>query len=346
MPAKEREFRLSQSKVIVVGAGVAGLCCALELAERGHAVEVVERGRALGDGSCSWQAGGMLAPWCEAATTEPIVAEQGMRAIDWWAAHYAGMERRGSLVLAPPRDSTEVARFAQRTQEFEWVDGGRIAELEPDLEGRFRRGLFFPREGHLDPRRALAALAERLAQLAVPVRFGVEFDVGRSVDATVLDCRGLAARDALPDLRGVRGEMLVIRSRDVTISRPVRLLHPRIPLYIVPRGEGVYMVGATMIESEARSGASVRSTLELLNAAYTLHPAFAEAEILELGTGLRPAFPDNLPAVRRTAGGLCLNGLFRHGFLLAPALAQEAADLLCNSSVETTDADFRQRRSA
>ena len=152
----------------------------------------------------------------------------------------------------------------------------------------------------------------------------------------VVDCRGLAARDVLPDLRGVRGEMVVIRSREVSLSRPVRLLHPRIPLYIVPRGEGVFMIGATTIESETRGGVSVRSTVELLNAAYALHPAFGEAEILELGADLRPAFPDNLPAVRRGPHGLLVNGLYRHGFLLAPAMARQAADLVesgqCGSS--------------
>jgi glycine oxidase len=101
------------------------------------------------------------------------------------------------------------------------------------------------------------------------------------------------------------------------------------------------MVGATMIESEERGGASVRSTVELLNAAYALHPAFGEAEILEIGADLRPAFPDNLPAVRRGPHGLLVNGLFRHGFLLAPAMARQAADL-----VEVDNADLRQRRSA
>jgi glycine oxidase len=346
MPAKEREFCLSQSKVIVVGAGVAGLCCALELAERGLKVEVVERGGSLGEASCSWQAGGMLAPWCEAATTDAVVARRGSSAIEWWAEHFAGTQRAGSLVLASPRDGAELARFARRTEQFDWLDGEDIARLEPDLAGRFRRGLFFPGEAHVDPRRALPALALHLARLSVPIRFGVAFEPGLPSADTVVDCRGLAARDALPDLRGVRGEMLIVRSRDVAISRPVRVLHPRIPLYVVPRGDGVYMVGATTIESEAQTGASVRSTLELLHAAYSLHPAFAEAEIIELGTGLRPAFPDNLPAVRRVGRTLCLNGLFRHGFLLAPALAREAADLLCPLSVETNDEDIRQRQSA
>ena len=135
----------------------------------------------------------------------------------------------------------------------------RIAALEPDLAGRFRRALFFPDEAHLDPRRALAALAEAPAATAASRSASASSWRRRTPDADiVVDCRGLAARDALPDLRGVRGEMVVVRSPEVSLSRPVRMLHPRIPLYIVPRGDGLFMIGATMIESERR-GAGQRA---------------------------------------------------------------------------------------
>jgi glycine oxidase len=144
----------------------------------------------------------------------------------------------------------------------------------------------------------------------------------------VIDCRGLAARDSLPELRGVKGEMVVLRSPDVSLSRPVRLLPPRFPLYIVPRGEGLFMLGATQIESGERGRASARSVMELLSAAYALHPAFGEAEVVEIGADARPAFPDNLPRLTRIGDTLHVNGLFRHGFLLSPAVARMAADVV------------------
>jgi glycine oxidase len=144
----------------------------------------------------------------------------------------------------------------------------------------------------------------------------------------VIDCRGLAAQDSLPDLRGVKGEMVVLRSPDVTLTRPVRLLHPRFPLYIVPRGDGIFMLGATQIESEERGRASARSVMELLSAAYALHPAFGEAEVLEIGADARPAFPDNLPRVTRRGDTIHVNGLFRHGFLLSPSVARMTAGLV------------------
>ena len=89
----------------------------------------------------------------------------------------------------------------------------------------------------------------------------------------------------------------------------------------IPRGDGKFMLGATSIEAED-TGVSVRSALELLGAAYAVHPAFAEARIVEFGSGLRPAYPDNLPRIAVHNQRIAVNGLYRHGFLLAPALAE------------------------
>lgn len=332
-------------RVTVIGAGVAGLATATELSERGCAVEVVERAPALGLGACSWQAGGMLAPWCERESAEELVAQLGGESLDWWPRHHDGVARMGSLVLAPRRDEPDLERFARRTRNYRRLDPAGIAALEPDLAGRFGRALYFPEEAHLEPRAALASLAHGLTERGVPIRFGV---AAEDVAGPVVDCRGFAARDRLPDLRGVKGEMVVVRCPEVTLTRPVRLLHPRFPLYVVPRPEGVFMIGATMIESEERGRVTARSVVELLNAAYALHPAFAEAEILELGCDVRPAFPDNLPRIRRQGERVLVNGLFRHGFLLAPALARRAAAVVMERAVfpEVMDAGDRQQRAS
>lgn len=322
-------------QVTVMGAGVAGLTCAVELAERGVDVEVVDRAEKLGAAACSWYAGGMLAPWCELESAEPLIAKLGAESLSWWRERLPkAAVFNGSLVVAHGRDSGELTQFSRRTEQFEWVEGEAIGSLEPDLAGRFNKALFFKDEGHLDPRATLEALVRRLEELKVPVRFGVALAVAPACWGTpssarqIVDCTGLAARAALADLRGVKGEMLLLKLRDVCLSRPVRVLHPRMPLYIVPRGDGVFMVGATMIESDQPTRITARSMLELLSAAYALHPAFGEAEIVEIGTGVRPAFPDNLPRVYWHNDTLHVNGLFRHGFLLAPALARRVAGIL------------------
>ncbi|GGH28851.1 glycine oxidase ThiO [Cribrihabitans marinus] len=317
-----------------MGAGVAGLCVASELVARGAGVEVYDPAGGPGPQACSWWAGGMLAPWCEYETAEKPVLRLGQEAIGWWAER-TRVERRGTLVVANARDLPDLRRFARRTEGFRKVDTDEIAQLEPDLVG-FGQGLLFADEAHLDPRQALTDLHRQLREAGVVFhRKPAPQDLPLAVD-----CRGLRARDALPDLRGVKGEMLVIRCRDVDLTRPVRLLHPRMPLYVVPRGDGIYMLGATMIESEDGGRITARSMLELLSAAYALNPAFGEAEILEIGVDLRPAFADNLPRIRRRGRVIHANGLYRHGYLMAPALARGVAGLVLEDrQTELVDED-------
>ncbi|ESZ11075.1 glycine oxidase ThiO [Mesorhizobium sp. M0923] len=332
-------------KVLVKGAGVAGLTAAFELATRGATVTVAEIRYGLG-GNASWFAGGMLAPWCERESAEQLVLDLGRDAADWWDAATPGqVTRAGTLVVAAPRDAGELDRFASRTSGHRHVDEDQIALLEPDLAGRFRRGLLFPGEAHLDPRQAMAALHEKLAAMGVEFHFDVDARHGSGFDRQI-DCTGMAAAD--DRLRGVRGEMLILRTADISLSRPVRLLHPRFPLYAVPRTDHSFMIGATMIESQSAGPVTARSMMELLGAAYALHPAFGEAEIVETGVGVRPAFPDNLPRVEARGTTVAINGLYRHGFLLAPAMARPAAEILFShdKSMELANETDRQRRSA
>jgi len=321
--------------ITIAGAGLAGLACAYELAQRGAKVTVYERGETPGDSSVARFAGGMLAPWCERESAEEEVITLGSRAFTWWAG-ITPVHRRGTLVVAPARDRAELTRFAHRTSGHRMAGAQEVAELEPALAGRFGQGLFFEDEAHLDPRRALRDLSARVQAMGVEIRYGAPAPAG-----VTLDCTGMAA--PLPGLRPVRGEMAVLHCPEVEISRTLRLLHPRMPLYLVPRGDGHFMIGGTMIESSSERPVTLRSLSELLNAAFTLHPAFAEASVAETGAGLRPAFADNLPRLTERDGTLYLNGLYRHGFLLAPAMAQQAAGRLLP---ETSDEDHRERQTA
>ncbi|MEM7470517.1 MAG: glycine oxidase ThiO [Pseudomonadota bacterium] len=316
------------TQITVIGSGVAGLCVARALRDRGAELRVIDRQDGIGPHQCSWWAGGMLAPFCEGESAEEPVIRLGQEAAGWWQDKTGCVTQNGSLVIAASRDKSDLTRFARRTSNFREVTGPEIAELEPDLGDRFRRGLFFESEAHLAPRAALKALRDRL------VADGVTFETADfdpkivSNQGLFVDCRGFSARDTQPDLRGVKGEMLILSCPEIALSRPIRLLHPRIPLYIVPRGDGIFMFGATMIESSGTNYVTARSLLELLSAAYALNPAFGEAEVLEIGVDARPAFPDNLPRIRQDGNVITANGLFRHGFLLAPALARMVAELI------------------
>ena len=321
-----------ESSVTIIGAGIAGAWQALLFAQAGHDVTLHERGDADLMLSTSHWAGGMLAPWCEAEVAEPVISRLGLRSLDLWRRELPDTPFNGSLVVAHARERNDFERFAKMTSNHRRLDAAGLAALEPSLEGRFREALFFPGEGHVEPRRVLPKLHEKIIAAGGTIHFNSDVSAS-DVDGLVIDCRGLFARDAQPDLRGVKGEMILIESSEVKLKRPVRLIHPRWPLYVIPREKNLFMLGATSIETED-TGVSVRSALELLGAAYAVHPAFAEARILEFGSGLRPAFPDNLPRIAITGDSIAVNGLYRHGFLIAPALAELTLSFVARGQID------------
>lgn len=318
--------------ITVRGAGILGLWQALTLARAGHRVHLSERSPNPFADSASRHAGAMLSPGCESEIT-PQLRTWGAAGLALWRAAYPRLVNAGSLVVAAARDHAELVRFARATAPPQTLDAEGLAAVEPQLAGRFAQALYFPDEAHMATPDALAFLLSAVREAGASVELGADDAHGPDGDLTV-DCRGMAAADALPTLRGVRGERLLIRSAEVALGRPVRLLHPRHPLYVVPWGDGRYLVGATVVESEDPGAVTVRSALELLGAAYTLHPAFGEAEILETGAGIRPAFPDNLPRAIVRDGGqrIFVNGAFRNGFLLAPVLAEAVAAHLADGA--------------
>jgi glycine oxidase len=320
--------------VDVVGAGIAGSWQALLLARAGAQVRLFERDDVALPRSTGHWAGGMLAPWCEMEAAEPVILRLGERALALWREVLPETPFNGSLVIAHARDRADFERFARLTTHHRRLDAAGIAALEPALDGRFRDGLFYPDEGHVEPRVVLPRLHALLQAAGVEILYRSEAAVAALLEAgdrVVIDCRGLAARDAEPALRGVKGEMVLVESADVQFARPIRLMHPRWPLYLIPRGDNRMMIGATSIESED-DRVSLRSALELLSAAYAVHPALGEARILDFGAGLRPAFPDNLPRISVEGRRISVNGLYRHGFLIAPALAEVTLNFLARGA--------------
>ena len=324
---------MTQEPITVAGAGVFGLWQALMLARAGLQVRLIERSAVpFADAASRW-AGAMISPDCEAEAAPPLVRALGHEGLALWRAHYPGLVCEGSLVVTGARDRGELVRFARLTYGSELIDGAALAVLEPALDGRFASALYFAAEAHMETPRALAFLFEAVKAAGVDVRLGEVWLPGDTKAGLVIDCRGLAARNELPALRGVRGERLLLRSPDIRLRRPVRLLHPRASFYIVPWSDGFHMVGATVIESEDTAPMTLRSALELMGLAYALHPAFGEAEIVELGAGVRPAFADNVPRIFVQGRTIHVNGAHRHGFMLAPVLAAAVRDYIAGGVV-------------
>ena len=339
------------SSITLLGAGLMGRLLAVELARQGHQVAIHDAHGPDADGSAARVAAAMLAPLAESAVTEPGVVRMGQYALARWPGLIAPLaapvffQQEGTLILWHRQDAPEAARLRHKLEQtqgaiptlprLETLDATGVAQAEPTVAGRFHQALYLPGEGQLDNRQLLAALAATMEQLGVAMhwhspRAPGDFAPGRPGQPDwLIDCRGLGARTGWPLLRGVRGEVVRLHAPDVTLRRPTRLVHPRYPIYIAPKQDHLFVIGATEIESDDLSPASVRSTLELLSAAYAVHPGFAEARIVEIATQCRPTLPDNLPALRLAQPRVLeVNGLYRHGFMIAPALLDVAMQVL------------------
>lgn len=336
-------------RIGIAGAGLIGRLLAWQCARRGDEVDIFERDVAGAHSSAAWVAASMLAPWSEAVAAEREVLAPGVDALREWpalldalvedGAQRPAWQSGGTLVLAHPNDAGLLKEFERNLRRLpvaadqQHLTETQIADLEPELGARFQQALLLPAEASLDNRALLTALDDFLADRVRWHRGSevIEVAAGRIRTASdkyqfdvAVDCRGLGARDQLPALRGVRGEIIRVHAAEVSLSRTLRLMHPRYQLYISPRADHHYVVGATEIESDCEAPVTVRSALELLSALYTVHPGFAEANILEMHARCRPAFADNLPRVETCAGMVSVNGLHRHGYLLAPVLLRQA----------------------
>ena len=327
----------------VLGAGLMGRLLAHALAARGLSVEVRDAGTPDAQGAAARVAAAMLAPLAESAVTELPVVRMGVHGLHRWPEITRALpepvffQQEGTVIVWHRQDASEARRFQAllaRTaaalsalpglEPAVELDATALDALEPGLGARFPRGLHLPGEGQLDNRALLQALLRAL-QAAPSVRLLWEHPADPSAvpddGRWVFDCRGLGAKPQCPSLRGVRGEVVRLHAPGVQLRRPTRLIHPRHPIYIAPKPGDLFVVGATEIETEDVSPATVRSTLELLSAAYTVDPAFGEARIVEISTQARPTLPDNLPLLEVIGPRrLRINGLYRHGFLIAPAL--------------------------
>ncbi len=310
--------------ISIIGAGVAGLWTALLARHKGFDVTLYDKDDKNLTEGCSYRAGGMLAFNCEADSKNDTITLQGKQSLALWQEHFSDcITQNGSLLLASRNDKDQLRYFDTVTTDFKKLTALDIAQLEPDLGGRFDHGLFYTNEAHLEPRICTKKLLEKCIALDVAIHFNHSIDTLNPNHITI-DTTGLWGKKNLTSLRGVKGEMIVVYSKDIHFIRPIRLLHPHHPIYIVPRPDNHYMIGATTIESDKtphNQNISVQSAGILLTQAFHIHPAFGEAEIIEMNVGYRPAFNDNKPQIIHQDGIYYLNGLYRHGWTVAPALA-------------------------
>jgi glycine oxidase len=351
----------------IAGAGLAGRLLAWRLLRADCRVTLFDAQRRSNNASASMVAAAMLSPLAELAVADDIVFALGRQSMALWPTWIGEMaeggaapvyfRQEGTLVVAHAPDQTSLDHFSrllhhklppESRNQVHVLDAAELAHREPALAGRFRGGLYLEGEGQLANDQLMVALAFEIDRLggiwyestAVHhVKAGqiVCENALHTVDIAV-DTRGLGSKAALPPghaLRGVRGEVLRVQCSGIRLQRPVRLMHPRYQLYVAPRPNDAFVVGATELESEDGGPVTVRSVLELASALHSLHPAFGEARVLHMSAALRPAFDDHRPVVFERDGVWHLNGLYRHGYLCAPALVGSLVQALMQHAPAT-----------
>lgn len=346
--------------VAVIGGGVIGLAVAWRAAQRGLSVCVLERGE-LGEGA-SHVAAGMLAPVTEADAGELALLELGLRSARSWPAFAReladaagsdpGLRRSGALVVARDRDEAEALEreLALRLHlglEVQRLLPSAARRLEPALAPTLRLALDVPGDHSADPRAVVLALAEAARRAGVALRTGAAAErvehsrgqvagVGLAGGEVVAAARVVVAAGAwagaiggLPPiaLRPVKGQILRLRdpSGPGLLERIVRFEGG----YLVPRGDGRYVLGATTEERGFDTTVTAGGLYELLRDAGELVPGVHELVVEEMAAGLRPATPDNAPLLGPTAeldGLHWATGHHRNGILLAPVSADIVAD--------------------
>jgi glycine oxidase len=345
-------------RIGIAGAGLLGRLLALQLARAGNKVTVFDPANGPEHRvATGWTAAGMLSPMAELETANLAVFEQGVRSLALWQGIVAVLQelapaypvmfkQLGSLLLAHKGDEGAAKRMidllAHKTPSHyaehapQALSREALRSAAPAIHTSGSAWLL-PIEGQIDTVQAMTAMTAAATTLGVTWLWSesvTSFSQGVIKTAKqdfqfdwVFDVRGTGAKPDLP-VRGVRGEIFWLHAPNVELQRPIRLLHPRHRVYLAPRDGNRIVVGASEIESEDCSPISLRSTVELLAAAHSVIPELAEARIIHSETNLRPALLDNLPRLESQHGLTRINGLFRHGWLIAPALVQQALENL------------------
>ena len=344
--------------VVIVGGGVIGLGIAWRACARGLSTCVLDRAE-LGRGA-SHVAAGMLAPISEADAGERALLALGLESARRWPGFAAelrdvtgvdvGYRTCGTLLVARDRDEAEAlqrelelrVRFGLRAERLRPSQARR---LEPALAPTVRLALDVPDDHTVDPRRLVAALALAAERSGAVLQPGTETAELRPGEGVVLaDGRRLSAAQVViaagpwsaelpgvPDearvpVRPVKGQTLRLRdpAGPGLLERVVRFDGA----YLVPRGDGRYVLGATVEERGFDLTMTAVAVHELLRDASEVVPGVLELEVEELIAGLRPGTPDNAPVLGRSpaAEGLVwATGHYRNGILLTPVTAELVA---------------------
>ena len=276
-------------KVAIIGAGLAGRVLAWRLNELDQGIKITlidqHDRHHIGTGLV---AAAMIAPFTEAVTTESITQDLGIISHQLWTKwlpelekktkHHIGFNQEGTLVVSHVQDEASWQRFNIKAKAviadkyMQSMNHQALTEFEPELAQNFKQSVYFPNEGvinnpelypalnhYFDNAKSINLLENTkiaINHLATEGKIeGFNDDIPFDY---IFDCRGNGAAGELKQLRSVRGEVVSVFAPEVNFKRTIRLIHPRCPLYIAPRGKNQYIIGATQLENDDDGPITVR----------------------------------------------------------------------------------------
>lgn len=351
---------LSQADVVIVGGGVIGLSIAYALAREGVAATVLDRGE-LGR-EASWAGAGLIPPASERPPANPLetLRSWSARLYPEWSEALReetgidnGYRCTGGVDVAATADEEHALRaLAGRWRNegivYERLAPGDFSRVEPALSPALRTAYFLPDRAQIrNPRHLRALIAAAAARGAVlrPGQAVVGFDHARgTVTAvrtaderiacgTVVVAAGAWSAGLLQPLGiaaptpPVKGQIVLLR----TGAHPLRRIVEHGKHYLVPRDDGLVLVGATEEEAGFDTRTTSAAVRDLLDVAIGLCPCLAEAEVERAWAGLRPGSVDTRPYIGpapELRNVIVATGHKRAGLQLSPATALAVVDLI------------------
>jgi glycine oxidase len=343
--------------ILIVGGGIAGLSACYHLLEHGHKPLLIEQSQ-LGHGT-TWAAAGMLAPVHELEFTElPLLAagRASLKLYDQWEkvlGNAIGLNRSGTLEVAPSADDVpyleRLFKFQQaQGLDVQWLGGKELTALEPALSPNLAAGIFSAGDVQVDNRALVQALAEHCRAKGATLHEHETFvkyehagdalvahtSVANYTTDIILFTTGVTP---LPNVTApqkiipVKGQMLSVEPpAGGLLQRTVRIrTRAWGNAYIVPKADRI-ILGSTAEEMGTDARLTAGGMLDILRKCYLAVPALYDLPVLETWTGLRPATQNRLPFIAKEADAPVyhLNGLYRHGILLAPLMGSAAAQFI------------------
>lgn len=353
--------------VAIVGAGIIGLSAALALSDAGLRVLALDQQEAMHE--ASWAAAGMLA--ANDPHNPPALHDLALYSESLFPVFLDRIQQLSGRAI--PIRSTQTLEGLPANEHLPNapLTAEEIHQLAPGLNtGSLNFSLI--QEGSLDPCDLTEILPGAIRAAGIDLRDHTQVlrvesapaahtliasqKVDDRTEETTFTARHvlfttgawIAPVAHAPAVEPRKGQLVALK-----IEGPEQTACTlRIPgLYIVPRGDGNYVVGATLENTGFDQSTTEPQLADLARRAAELWPPLAHAERVAAWAGLRPMAPDELPVIGPLSPAenptlWVATGHFRNGILLAPGTAHILRDLILGHKPEVNIKAFRADRFA